>query len=218
MTNELRLFVTVIASGYLHNPFHNFEHASHVILSANKLLKRIMNVDDDKYGEELTSADLHDHTFGIGSDPITHFAVVFSALCHDVCHTGVPNFRLAAENPELAQSFQHKCVAEQHSINVAWELLMLPDFRNLRAGIFRSLDEYQRFRQVVINSIIATDIFDKDLNSLRTSRWDKAFHGNETGRCPDNSDRKATIVIEHTVVSFKPLMSPTLCSIGMYIR
>jgi hypothetical protein len=33
---------------------------------------------------------LHDHTYGITSDPLTQFAVVFAALIHDVDHTGVP--------------------------------------------------------------------------------------------------------------------------------
>jgi hypothetical protein len=40
--NELRDYVTQIAAGYKSNPFHNLEHASHVCLSANKLLKRIV--------------------------------------------------------------------------------------------------------------------------------------------------------------------------------
>eukprot|EP00980_Cylindrotheca_fusiformis_P001621 scaffold366_cov54-Cylindrotheca_fusiformis.AAC.2 len=31
---------------YPHNPFHNFEHASHVTASVKKLLARIVNVDD----------------------------------------------------------------------------------------------------------------------------------------------------------------------------
>ena len=43
---ELRDFVSQIAAGYsLDNSFHNFEHASHVCLSSNKLLKRILQSD-----------------------------------------------------------------------------------------------------------------------------------------------------------------------------
>jgi len=65
---ELHAFVTAIASGYRKNAFHNFEHASHVILSANKLLKRIMAADDCKpLDDALTCQELHNHTYGIGT-------------------------------------------------------------------------------------------------------------------------------------------------------
>ncbi len=44
----------------------------------NKLLNRLVNSD-----EYETEEDLHDVTFGIGLDPLTHFAIVFGALTHD---------------------------------------------------------------------------------------------------------------------------------------
>lgn len=72
---ELHAFVTAIASGYRKNSFHNFEHASHVILSANKLLKRIMAADDCKpLDDALTCQELHNHTYGIGTVRIAHLA------------------------------------------------------------------------------------------------------------------------------------------------
>ena len=43
--SQLRSYLTNIASMYQDNPFHNFEHASHVVSSVKKLLKRIVNVD-----------------------------------------------------------------------------------------------------------------------------------------------------------------------------
>jgi UDP-N-acetylenolpyruvoylglucosamine reductase len=56
--------------------------------------------------------------------------------------------------------------------------------------------EIERFRQVVVNVVLATDIFDKELNDLRKNRWKKAFSGEIT----DNSNGlKATIVIEHII-------------------
>jgi hypothetical protein len=37
-----------------------------------------------------------------------------------------------------------------------------------------------RFRQLIVNSIMATDIMDKDLKRLRNARCKKAFSGDAT--------------------------------------
>jgi class 3 adenylate cyclase len=200
---ELRDYIACIASGYKKNSFHNFEHASHVILSATKLLKRIIEPNEvgPNQKQDITNQDLHEHTYGIGTDPITQFAVVFSALIHDVGHTGVPNGQLAKEDPALAEKYIHKSVAEQRSVDVAWELLLLPHFQNLRACIYQSKAECLRFRHLVVNSVMATDIFDKELKALRNSRWDRAFHTKEKEQAlkGEDSHLKATIVIEHII-------------------
>jgi hypothetical protein len=87
---ELREYVAIIASRYNDNPFHNFEHACHVTMATNKLLKRI--VAPDIATEKAKSADIaseiHNYTHGINSDPLTILAIVFSALIHDVDHRG----------------------------------------------------------------------------------------------------------------------------------
>ena len=57
----------------------------------------------------------HDHTYGITSDPITHFACVFSALIHDVEHQGVPNAQLVKEGVDVAMKYNNISVAEQNS-------------------------------------------------------------------------------------------------------
>ena len=71
---------------------------------------------------------------------------------------------------------------------------MLDKFQALREFIFGTKDELMRFRQLVVNVVLATDIFDKELNDLRKSRWEQAF----SESCPDLSLR-ATIVIEHMI-------------------
>lgn len=53
---------------------------------------------------ENAAVDLHDHTYGITLDPLTQFAVVVSALVHDVDHVGIPNFLLVNENQSLVAS------------------------------------------------------------------------------------------------------------------
>ena len=72
-------------------------------------------------------------------------------------------------------------------------------FRDLRAAIYQTESEKTRFRQLVVNSVMATDIMDKDLKALRNARWDKAFSEEYNESAKDASDRKATIVIEHLI-------------------
>jgi hypothetical protein len=187
---------------YRDNPFHNFEHASHVVMSVVKLLSRIAAPDiGEEAGKDMAST-LHHHTYGITSDPLTQFACVFSALIHDADHTGVPNSQLIKENSNLAKIYKDKSVAEQNSVDLCWDLLMDSNFDELRAAIYNTVDEKKRFRQLVVNSVMATDIMDKDLKVLRNNRWEKAFCGDagvHSESKEDNVDRKATIVIEHLI-------------------
>jgi hypothetical protein len=52
---------------------------------------------------------------------------------------------------------------------------MPEDYCDLRAVIFATTAEKNRFRQLIVNSVMATDIMDKDLKALRNNSWDKAF-------------------------------------------
>jgi hypothetical protein len=71
-----------------------------VTLSANKLLKRNVVAGEWQQANQTgTAKELREHTYGIASDAIAQFAVVFSALIHDTAHKGVPNFCLALEEP-----------------------------------------------------------------------------------------------------------------------
>jgi hypothetical protein len=182
-------------------------------MSVTKLLTRIVAPSDvlDDY-RDLANKDListlHDHTYGITSDPLTQFACVFSALIHDVDHAGIPNTQLVVENAELASRYDSKSVAEQNSIDLAWDLLMKEEYSELRRTICATNSEFVRFRQLVVNSVMATDIMNKDLKKIRDIRWSKAFDDNpaETNEgiasqqvALDQVNRKATIVIEHII-------------------
>jgi hypothetical protein len=192
VVDQLRDLLTLIACLYRPNPFHNFEHASHVTSSVRKLLTRIVKANDQ---QQLV--DLAGHSYGITSDPITQFAVVFSAVIHDADHPGVPNATLVQENTRLAQIYK-KSIAEQNSVDLIWSLLMSPKYVDLRGCIYSNGEELRRFRQLVVNTVMATDIVDKELQALRKARWETAFSDTRT---PDNLDmnRKATIVIEHLI-------------------
>jgi class 3 adenylate cyclase len=210
--SQLKRYVTIVGAMYRNNPFHNFEHASHVTMSMNKLLQRVVKPNIDLRGsvkdksnmKEEIASELHNYTYGITSDPLTQFALVFSALIHDCDHWGVSNNQLIKEGVPIASKYQNKSVAEQNSVDLAWDLLMESDeYGDLQRCIFPTDDEYKRFRQVVVNIVMSTDIFDKELGGLRKNRWAKAF-GNPNdveGEEPEDpeyqQDLKATIVIEH---------------------
>lgn len=220
---QVRDYVSAIALTYHDNPFHNFEHASHVCMSVAKLLSRIVAPDQvydkDNGDTRVLASNLHDHTYGITSDPLTQFACVFAALIHDADHPGVPNPQLVKEETETARRYQGKSVAEQNSVNVAWNILEQEKYADLRGAICETQEEEVRFRQLVVNTVMATDIMDGDLKKLREERWKKAFYGrqmsqNKTigdpypGEDQENHDysaervsvnRKATIVIEHLI-------------------
>mmetsp|Transcript_94 Transcript_94/g.267 ORF Transcript_94/g.267 Transcript_94/m.267 type:complete len:1155 (-) Transcript_94:417-3881(-) len=218
---QLRSFISTLALMYRKNGFHNFEHACHVTMSVTKLLSRIVMPSDLNYaeGSSVSSAErqsdsgsndtnlkrniastLHDHTYGINSDPLTHLSLVFSALIHDVDHTGVPNATLIKENNALASMYNQKSVAEQNSIDLAWQLLEESQFQDLRKCICATEPEYIRFRQLVVQAVLATDIADKELKKLRDDRWNSAFSQVLREEKPiDTVNRKATIVIEHLI-------------------
>jgi hypothetical protein len=197
--DDLHEYVKRIALMYRDVPFHNFEHASHVTLCANKLLNRLINSDEYETEEEL-----HNSTFGISSDPLTHFAIVFAALIHDVDHTGLPNAQLVKDEDEVALKFDNKSVAEQNSVHLGWEMLMDPRFERLRKCIYQTNVERKRFRQLVINSVMATDIADRRVNEERQMKWDKAFQRNTNDavsglQMQEDMNRKSTAVIEHII-------------------
>jgi len=209
---QLREFITKIGGMYRNNAFHNFEHASHVTSSVRKLLSRIVRYDNDPVlsgkgssGASTSSSqtglvDLACHSYGITSDPLTQFSVIFSAVIHDADHPGVPNAQLVKEKVPLASRYKEKSVAEQNSVDLAWNLLMAPQYKDLRACIYCNADEMKRFRQLVVNTVMATDICDKELGMLRKMRWAKAFSDTPVDSSYDNNiNRKATIVIEHLI-------------------
>ena len=51
-------------------------------MSASKLMKRIVEPDDVDYQKDDADFKIHCATYGISSDPLLLFTVVFSALIH----------------------------------------------------------------------------------------------------------------------------------------
>lgn len=113
------------------------------------------------------------------------------------------------ENPKLAAVYNHRSVAEQNSLDLSWDLFMDARYSRFRQVLCPTQADLVRFRQLVVNSVMATDIMDKDLKKLRNDRWDRAFNnehipgngtnGGSPNRATENVNRKATIVIEHLI-------------------
>jgi len=74
---------------------------------------------------------------------------------------------------------------------------MQDEFVHFRSVLCATKHDLQHFRNLVVNSVMATDIMDKELKELRNSRWKCAFNGEDTSR--EAVNRKATIVIEHLI-------------------
>jgi hypothetical protein len=118
-----------------------------------------------------------------------------------VDHSGAPNAQLVKEASPVASLYKGKSIAEQNSFDIAWDLLMEPGYKDTRRLIYSTANEFKRFRQLVVNSVMATDIVDKDLKKLRNDRWDVVL----SHKCKDEcdcrlvNDLKATIFIEHLI-------------------
>ena len=110
---------------------------------------------------------------------------------------------------------------------------MDPSYRDLQNCLFPSSKHLKHFRQLVVNLVMATDIFDKDLKAMRESRWEKAFLLDnsfsinaeraltvEQSKCSlhYHQSLKATIVIEHILQAVSSIVTriDTCCCQGYF--
>lgn len=124
--------------------------------------------------------------------------------------------QLVKEKAPVASFYNGRSVAEQNSVNLAWTLFMEPDYDKFSQALCSSTEERRRFRQLVVNSVLATDIMDADLKLARNNRWTKAFSstGSSSIATPaeqesgliippsclrEEMSRKATVVLEHLI-------------------
>jgi len=125
---QLRSCVYNIAGTYKDVPFHNFEHASHVVMCVMKLLGSASNHRDN----------------GL-DDPLARFSLVLAAIVHHAAHEGVPNAQLNKEADDMALAYNFKSVAEQNSLDIAWGLLVREDYKDLRRTIYTRKEDLERW-------------------------------------------------------------------------
>lgn len=102
----------------------------------------------------------------------------------------------------MSAAYKERSVTEQNAIDLCWNLLMHSEFNDLRNAIYGGQEsELKRFRQVMVNAILATDLQDGDAQSARNDRWEEAFQGAMEEEIPEISqsrmNNRATLVIEH---------------------
>lgn len=105
---QLRDFVGHIANMYRKNAFHNFEHASHVTMNTNKLFNRIVTAKGHPHPDRGADEKVIEYTSRIKYDPLVHFAVVLSAVIHDVDHMGITNMDLIRDKSEIAELYGNR--------------------------------------------------------------------------------------------------------------
>jgi hypothetical protein len=75
----MRDYVSQIAEADQYKPLHKFEYSSHVLMSANNLLKRIIVADAVNFKQddrETFALNLHRHAYGISRDSLAQFDVL----------------------------------------------------------------------------------------------------------------------------------------------
>lgn len=195
------------------------------MMSAEKMMQRIIEPAGIDYQlDGVSESDkhvaiarqIHEATYGLSSDPMMQFSVVFSALIHDLDHTGLTNQELSELQDPLVQQYRNQSVAEQNSVDIAWSILQQDEFVDLRQCFFANASEQAYFRVLLVNAVMATDIADKTLQKQRRDRWSHAFsrddaemtfHSSPRGEGDNeddekwsvNNNRKASIVFEHII-------------------
>jgi hypothetical protein len=156
--------------------------------------------------KETTQWEVQYDTYGLSLDPLTQFGCILSALIHDVDHPGVSNSQLIQEQSPLAMHYDNKAMAEQNSVDIAWGILMKPEFSTFHDYVCPSIGEKQLLRQIVVNCVMATDIMDRQVMTKRNAKWDTLFTRTATRKSFNSKDdhvlqremyRKGTIVMEH---------------------
>ena len=199
---QISHLVTEIAYYYNNkNHFHTFEHASHVTQSVIKLLGRVEKAQKTSSSQGHAKGNGRNNSFmnDITSNALTQFAVVLCALIHDVEHQGVPNSVLIEEGSQLAAQYNNKSIAENNSVDVAWTIFMEDKYRDLRNCIGETPAEIEQFHQLLKDSVLATDVMDKELKAARDARWAAVFSENSRSNNAKIDHDRAVIVLEHLI-------------------
>lgn len=149
--NAIRLkgFVKDVCDRYNTVSYHNFYHATHILHTTYML------IDNCKLFDKL--------------NPDITFAILVSALAHDIGHPGNNNLFEINTCSELACRYNDLSVLEQYHCHLAFELIK-------KHNIFENFthEEFIICRKTIINSILGTDMANHK-NILETMKLRKEY-------------------------------------------
>uniref|UniRef100_A0A3Q1HSC6 Phosphodiesterase n=1 Tax=Anabas testudineus TaxID=64144 RepID=A0A3Q1HSC6_ANATE len=177
---EFMMYFCALEDGYRDIPYHNRVHATDVLHAVWYLTTRPIPGFQQIHSEHVTGSDT-DSDSGISPGRISYassksssisddsygclawnipalelMALYVAAAMHDYDHPGRTNAFLVATNAPQAVLYNDRSVLENHHAAAAWSLyLSQPEFNFLI-----NLDhvEFKRFRFLVIEAILATDL------------------------------------------------------------
>ncbi|KAL3320502.1 Calcium/calmodulin-dependent 3',5'-cyclic nucleotide phosphodiesterase 1C [Cichlidogyrus casuarinus] len=137
MPTVLECFLLKVEQGYsLHNnPYHNLIHAADVAQTCNSII----------------------HSAGIVDliDDVDKLAIIFSAIIHDLEHTGTTNAFHVNTGSTLAILYNDRGVQENHHVSAAYRIMKMEN-----ANIFQNLteEEFREVRSAAIEIVLNTDM------------------------------------------------------------
>jgi hypothetical protein len=147
-TQKLKSFFEVIEDGYdASNSYHNRAHAASVMHSMHILCHKVGVAEMASKAFNTAASDDH----------LERMACLFAAAVHDYEHLGVNNDFLVKTRNERAIRYNDKNVNEHHHCAAAFLVLSNPK-NNFLADL--PPPAFDRFRRLVIDLILATDMAD----------------------------------------------------------
>ena len=132
---KLKNLILAVRESMHPNPYHNWFH----VVDVTQMIFSLM----------------HKTSLLERMDKIQKFALIVSALCHDLDHPGVSNSFLISSRSELALLYNDRSPLENHHSSQTFRLLHRADINLLKN---MTVSEYQEFRKAVIGNILATDM------------------------------------------------------------
>jgi class 3 adenylate cyclase len=214
--DQLQRYILMVAYMYRSNPYHNFEHACHVVMSTLNLLNRMVNSDVTLVVSDKSINYINNHSkcqenaeSGTTSsssliifDPLTRLAIVLAALIHDIDpirgSTTFSGRRLpqSTEGDDDTNSNSNVIVneSEKSPVDIAWTLFLQPEYADLQRCICKSESEFMKLHQLLINAVVATDIFCVE----------KKYQDDElSGKNSNNEEASAARLLQRDVVSLQ---------------
>lgn len=129
-------FIHQVSLYYHDNPFHNFKHAISVLQFTYLLIKKTNAI------EFMSKYEL--------------FGIFISSLVHDIDHPGHMNNYEINSKSHLALKYNDKSILENHHCSLAFSIM---NSKNIQLFKNFTLSEYKMIREIIIESILSTDIF-----------------------------------------------------------